>query len=69
MNRQFSHFWLKQRDAILTHFLDLVGMYCHARANSRPHELTEFIADLIYDWFKGNLFLKEINGFMLNVTD
>lgn len=28
MNRQFSHFSLKQRDAILPHFLGLVGMYC-----------------------------------------
>ena len=28
MNRQFSHFSLKQRGAILTRFLGLLGMYC-----------------------------------------
>lgn len=55
MNRQFSHFSLKQRGAILTHFLGLLGMYCHARANSRPHELAEFIADVIYDWFESHI--------------
>lgn len=28
MNRQFSHFSLKQWGAILTRFLGLLGMYC-----------------------------------------